>query len=128
MTPQGNGRFCRDCKKVVTDFSKVSFNELSANNSISYTKDTCGNFKAYQLDKPFNNWKDRLVSLYQRISFEPGFKSVSKQFSLLFITFVLIMTGCHRHVRGKVKMDDKSTKWKQKHETAQMTTPGRNSN
>jgi len=48
MTPEANGRHCRQCSKVVTDFTKMTNNEII--NYLSANTNTCGRFEKYQLN------------------------------------------------------------------------------
>ena len=47
MTPEANGRHCRQCSKVVTDFTKMTNSEII--NYLSANTNTCGRFEKYQL-------------------------------------------------------------------------------
>lgn len=98
MTPTFNGRFCTDCKKTVIDFSNVSAQKVSRAVQTN-GKELCGNFYAYQLRKPFGNWKDKVISIYQKRFLT---KSSLQPIVLIFLTVLLIMTGCARRVRGMV--------------------------
>jgi hypothetical protein len=90
MTPQGNGRFCKSCDKVVIDFTDKTPNEITNILSQQKTHLPCGNFKT--ADVITDSKIDKFVwSLNTR-----GFKRLS-----LFILGVLIFTGCRtRHTRG----------------------------
>ncbi|MCB9334807.1 MAG: hypothetical protein H6586_01545 [Flavobacteriales bacterium] len=103
MTPMDNGRHCSDCNQVVHDFSKMNTDELTNQlNSIKETH-TCGNFYAHQLKNPFDNWKDSIVFLYQKLATSNNRKiPFLKPVSLLLVTSLLIATGCHRKLRGRM--------------------------
>lgn len=100
LTPNGKGRFCTACKKTVTDFTGVAINALPE--QISGANE-CGRFRAYQLHKPFNNWKDKIISGYQRVSLHLPVNKLSRSFVLLLLSVLLFVTGCTRHVMGKVR-------------------------
>lgn len=116
MSPQEGGRFCHDCQKTVIDFSKVPPETLQKLFPVSGTEKQCGNFYAHQLDKPFGNWRDHIVSLYQKLIFASANKFY-RQSTLLLMTTLLLITGCYRHVRGKVNPRSK----KHQHQTSQNT-------
>lgn len=100
MTPKGNGRFCGDCKKVVTDFSKT---EIATPTLPQTDGQACGNFYAHQVEKPFNDARDKVIAFYQKINLRfTNAKSFKPIISFLLIV-LLVATGCRRHVRGKVK-------------------------
>lgn len=48
MTPEASGRHCRQCSKVVTDFTKMTNNEII--NYLSNNTNTCGRFEKQQLN------------------------------------------------------------------------------
>jgi hypothetical protein len=109
MTPDKGGKYCSSCNWVVRDFSGLSLQETnSILNSVKEEK-VCGRFKKYQLNKPFNNWKDRLILLYQNLQF--NYKNgVSKTLILFLFTMLLFSIGCHRQVLGYVSHPSKSKK------------------
>jgi len=80
-----NGRYCSSCKKTLKDLSGSSPEEIA---SASETFD-CGNFYVSQLDRPFNDKRDVLVSYYRKIK-----KSNSKKVILFFIMALMFLTGC----------------------------------
>src|ERR1051325_10348242 len=113
MSPADGGRFCSDCQKVVRDFSKAAVAELQKTIPSNCEEELCGNFHAYQLHKPFGNWKDQLISFYQNISIA----KTANRFSLLLVMAALLLTGCYRHVRGRTYISQKDWKKKQRHYT-----------
>ena len=52
MHPQGNGRFCDKCCKVVVDFSNWSTEKIAEYFSEKREGRTCGRFKSTQVSKP----------------------------------------------------------------------------
>ncbi len=102
MSPANGGRQCDSCNKVVRDFSAIPVNELNKALSCNTEKKLCGNFKAYQLDKPFGNGKDKIISFYQRILNDKFRFNMLKPVTLLFIMGVMFLTGCRVFIRGKV--------------------------
>lgn len=98
MTPTEGGRFCSDCKKSVTDFTKIPLpqhKDFIPNG----TQDICGSFMAYDLHKPFGNWKDKIITLYQhhRLS-----TKASRHLTLFMLTIILAITGCVRRYTGEI--------------------------
>jgi hypothetical protein len=110
MLHHKDGKFCTDCKEVVTDFSQVSIGKLGSVVRSDTKEKLCGNFYAHQLEKPFNNWRDKVVTLYQRVSLFQYSNKYSHKTVLLLMTLLLITTGCHRHVRGKTKIQKNPSK------------------
>jgi hypothetical protein len=110
MNPSREGRYCGKCEKVVTDFTGQSNEEilksLRTNNKNNHS---CGRFEVVQLEKPFGNWKDHLISFYQRISVSPA--SLRKTFLILFSSILLLVTGCRRtHLSGSYHVPTKKEK------------------
>ena len=118
MRPRNNGRFCSDCKKVVTDFSKISTEELSQTIVANLEEESCGSFSAFQLNRPFNNWKDKYISCYQKNKFDKSEFKLTRQITLFLLMIILIATGCTRRQTGKFA-PAKSCKKKHKHDTTQ---------
>lgn len=94
MTPQGSGRFCSDCKKVVTDFTKAQ------NLNAHMPQGGCGNFYAHQLSRPFNDRRDNLILFYQKTTLKSNGNKVIKKLSIFLLFILLVGTGCARKVRG----------------------------
>ena len=122
MNPQDGGRFCDSCKIVVQDFSKTPIDKLGNSCQTENEEQLCGNFFAYQLDKPFNNWKDKIISYYQKIEISRRINKLIKPVSLLFLMFLLISTGCYRRVRGYMNSHPNKTR-KPVHSANQTTLP-----
>jgi hypothetical protein len=112
MTPAEGGRYCGSCEKVVTDFSKMSDKEILAVLSNSETR-ICGRFQNYQLEKPFGDYRDRVLELYRRAQYIPEKRYFAKAALLLFATALLVLTGCRSrrctHFQGDVRVFD----WKE---------------
>ncbi|MFI5141417.1 MAG: hypothetical protein ACHQII_03575 [Bacteroidia bacterium] len=97
MMPQGNGRFCGDCKQVVTDFTKTSLDEILLTDTEQHA---CGNFYAHQVETPFNDWRDNIVAFYQKTTLRLTNSKLLKPGITFLLMIVLITTGCARKVRG----------------------------
>ena len=102
MTPTKGGRFCSHCQKTVIDFTHIPVQQPDPIIQQGDTAEICGNFYAYQLHKPFGNWRDHVIAFSQR--FEWG-QSSYKQLTVLLLTMILLLTGCARRFRGKVGYD-----------------------
>lgn len=100
MAPEGDGRFCSDCKKVVKDFAGMQVGEV--NNIVSSATDNkmCGSFRAYQLNNPFGNWRDKIISYYQKASLELKPGSLVKPVTVFLLFIVMLITGCARRLSG----------------------------
>lgn len=88
MTVSEQGRYCAVCEKTVKDFTKSSPKEI-ASDCTSYE---CGSFYATQLEKPFNDKRDVLISYYQKLVKNNS----SKKVVMLFVVALLFLTGCRR--------------------------------
>jgi hypothetical protein len=112
MTPQGNGRFCGDCKKVVTDFTK-------ANNPILDTPQSdCGSFYAHQLDKPFNDWRDKVIALYQKTTLRLKNNKLLKPSFAFLLMILLVVSGCRSRLSGKFRTAKDTKRFGHTQETA----------
>ena len=120
MTAQDGGRFCSDCKKVVADLSKNSIDKLGDTVSVDSGKEVCGSFFAYQLDRPFNNWKDKLISFYQKTIRDKTVNRLIKPAILFSIMTLLLLTGCVRRLQGRYSTKS-IKKCKHNHQTTQTT-------
>ena len=97
------GRFCSDCRKLVKDISKTPMGKL--NEAIGCSEvELCGSFRAYQLHRPFGNWRDTLISFYQKTLLDASSRKLSKRFSAFLLIIVLIATGCHRRTMGAIAL------------------------
>ena len=123
MTAANGGRFCAECKKTVTDFSKVPLNKLDTFLQAEHKEELCGNFQAKQLDKPFNDWRDRIISFYQGVVLGTTANKVSRQFMLLLLMLVLVATGCISRVKGRMVASDPGHYKKCKDKTTQTALP-----
>lgn len=112
MTPVHGGRFCSDCKKVVKDFSSTSINKLSHLIPADAKEELCGNFKVYQLNNPFNDWRDKIISSYQKNLFSFHCNKLLRKGSILFFGLMIIVTGCTKRLRGCVAYELPKTKTK----------------
>jgi hypothetical protein len=111
MTPDAVGRFCSDCKISVKDFRSLSAEEIAHEISKDDSAHRCGNFYAEQLDKPFGNWKDKMISWYQTVHASSYRYRVLKPMMLFFVSSLLILTGCRsRQLAGAWAYDTDSSK------------------
>jgi hypothetical protein len=110
MLHHKEGKFCTDCKKVVTDFSRISIDKLDSVVPNDTKEKLCGNFYAHQLEKPFNNWRDKVVMFYQRVTLFQYSNKYSKIISVLLVTALLITSGCYRRIRGRISPQNSSKK------------------
>ena len=116
MTPDATGRFCTDCKISVKDFTTLNAEEIEHWNTNDDSEHRCGNFYAEQLDKPFGNWKDKIISWYQTVQTSSYRYRVLKPIMLFLVSSLLILTGCRsRQLAGAWAYDTDSTKHGVKH-------------
>lgn len=116
MTPDATGRFCTDCKISVKDFTTLNAEEIEHWNTNDDSEHRCGNFYAEQLDKPFGNWKDNIISWYQTVQASSYRYRVLKPIMLFLVSSLLILTGCRsRQLAGAWAYDTDSTKHGVKH-------------
>src|SRR4051812_40619700 len=102
MGAAADGRYCSACERTVKDFTKSSAEEICS--SLEGTSDACGSFYATQLNKPFGDWRDKLITYYQGIT-KP---SSPKRFALLFITALLFLSGCRsRRLGGYASINER---------------------
>lgn len=94
MAPAQNGKFCGECSKVVIDFSGKTLEEINAYLSGSTDKHICGRYEERHTISG-NKWYNFLNNLENRMS-----KSGLKRLSLMLITVMLVLTGCHRRLQG----------------------------
>lgn len=99
MSPQEGGRYCGSCEKVITDFSQMSNEEIIRQMNLSKGEKSCGSFKAYQLQDPFEDKRNLLVRFYQRIA-ASNKTMLPKFISLGLVTILLLLSGCHRRMSG----------------------------
>jgi hypothetical protein len=116
MTPDAVGRFCTDCKISVKDFRSLSAEEIEHEITKDDSSHRCGNFYAEQLDKPFGNWKDKIISWYQTVHSSRDRYRVLKPMMLFFVSSLLILTGCRsRQLAGAWAYDTDSSDQGVKH-------------
>lgn len=106
MTPIEGGRFCDDCNKTVTDFSKTPIQQLNTVIPDTKNAEICGHFYAYQLNKPFGNWRDKIITFSQK---NLSGKIPLGRFTMLIVMLVLVITGCARRVKGMVSRSNQHT-------------------
>lgn len=94
MEPNEYGRFCSSCNKTVKDFRTLDQKDLKKQLLSEESQKPCGNFYAYQISKPFGNWKDKVIALYQRFQSNQNRFGILRPIFLFFITSLLIITGC----------------------------------
>lgn len=102
MTPTKDGRFCSNCQKTVIDFTHIPVQQLDPIFQQDETTEPCGNFYAYQLHKPFGNWRDQVIAFSQKFMWS---RSSYKQITVLLMTLILVLTGCSRRLRGVIAKD-----------------------
>jgi hypothetical protein len=116
MTPDAAGRFCTECKISVKDFRSLTAAEFQHEITNETTAHRCGNFYAEQLDKPFGNWKDKIISWYQTVQASSDRYRVLKPLMLFFVSSLLILTGCRsRQLAGAWAYDTDSSDQGVKH-------------
>ena len=90
-----NGKFCIHCTKYIPDLSKAS-NEEIMQRVEQCIGQFCAILPAYRIQNPYGNWKDRIVTFYQRVD-----SKSRKSYFLIFIAGCLLtITGCKRITRG----------------------------
>ena len=110
MTPDATGRFCTDCKISVKDFRTLNAEEIEHEITKDDSEHRCGNFYAEQLDKPFGNWKDNIISWYQTVQASSYRYRVLKPMMLFLVSSLLILTGCRsRQLAGAYAYDTDSS-------------------
>jgi hypothetical protein len=116
MTPDAAGRFCTDCMISVKDFRSLTAAEIEDEITKETTAHRCGNFYAEQLDKPFGNWKDKIISWYQTVHASSYRYRVLKPMMLFLVSSLLILTGCRsRQLAGAYAYDTDSSDQGVKH-------------
>jgi hypothetical protein len=116
MEPDSNGRFCSDCQISVKDFRTSTSEQILDEATSKITMEKCGNFYAFQLEKPFGNWKDRVIGLYQNFIKNQNRFGVLRPVLLFFISSLLIMTGCRsKQLAGAYAYDYDSSGNNRKH-------------
>ena len=100
MQRSETGRFCGKCEKVIVDFSRKSNEEIITAINNSTKTDSCGSFRAYQLQRPFGDKRDRIVKFYQRSISISKRKTFLKTIRLALAIVLLFVTGCYRRTMG----------------------------
>lgn len=98
MSPKGEDRHCAVCNRIVTDFSGKTNDEILSVLQERSGK-SCGHFRAVQLSNPFNDRRDRIVSLYQTIA-QSSRRRLPKSILLGLATALLFLSGCHERLTG----------------------------
>jgi hypothetical protein len=124
MSPQEGGRYCSSCEKVITDFSKMSTEEIIRQMNPGKGEKSCGSFKAYQLQEPFNDKRNLLIRFYQRVSVS-GKTKFPRFISLGLVTLLLLLSGCHRRMSGFYHIPSKREMKKSMKQQEQMEKDGR---
>lgn len=109
MVPEGEGRFCSACSKVVVDFTSMSDEEVKQYFTSRHGERICGHFRISQtevfsspLHRSLSRWYDFLES---RITI--GFVKAT---ALFVLGVFMIMTGCRpRTVGEKMPYKDKDS-------------------
>lgn len=101
MTPVEKGRFCNDCQKTVFDYTKMSLEKILEERKTCLIPNPCGQYTIYQVEKPFDNWRDQLVSLKYQLDLKWKKIPFFNLATWTIFSFLLIMTGCRSNrVRG----------------------------
>ncbi len=88
MAPISGGKFCNACKEKVMDFRKSTPGQTE-NNSAS-----CGLYKATQLEKPFGDWRDKLINTYQKHKLVNKNSAITKKAVWYLALLALFLSGC----------------------------------
>lgn len=92
MPCSDNGKFCTQCSKNVTDFRGKDVILID-----NPEEEACGRFDIYQVENPFNNWKDKFVRFSARMNnVNSRFRTVKHVAFALSISS-LFLIGCSRH-------------------------------
>jgi hypothetical protein len=105
MTPEGKGRFCKSCEKVVIDFASMTDLEIKQYFLSKPFENTCGNFYKHQIELEKNSVERVLLSLYQATENNVRQKA-AKWVCLLIIGFTLTLMGCRqKRYAGAIAFD-----------------------
>lgn len=105
MTPQGKGRYCNSCEKVVVDFASMSDFELKQYFLSRPSENTCGNFYKHQIAREKNAAERVLLNLYQKTENKVK-QRAAKWICLVVIGFTLSLMGCRqKRYAGAVAYD-----------------------
>jgi hypothetical protein len=95
MLPAEKGKFCQQCSKVVIDFSGKTLEEINLYLSTASKGGICGRYQERHTTAN-SKWYTLLNSIEARLS-----KMKLQRLSMLLITGLMILTGCHhRRVQG----------------------------
>jgi hypothetical protein len=89
MSPEGKGRFCGSCSKVVIDFTKMDNEEI-----LLYLKETagtkvCGRFNSFQVNTGVPSTEKNSIP-YKRHFLSP----VQKIAAMIVAAFTLLLSSC----------------------------------
>lgn len=101
LEPTAKGMFCSQCQKEVRDYSSTGLEELNHLSATQFGNGHCGSFRAYQLERPFQNRKDRLILFYQHLKTTKTRFRVGKSMLLLVVFAALFLFGCTRRLSGR---------------------------
>ena len=87
-----SGKFCTKCSKNVTDFRGKSIITIE-----DPEEKQCGRFDIYQVENPFNNWKDRFVRFSARMNNVNSRFRVVKHAAFALSVSSLFLIGCSRN-------------------------------
>jgi hypothetical protein len=100
MSPDGQGKFCVSCQKIVVDFTHMSTDEIKDYFLSHRNQKTCGHFKTYQLETEKNEIQKYLIKLYSRAYLNLKRKS-ARLLVLSTLGFVMTLAGCNGHKSGE---------------------------
>lgn len=92
MPCSSNGKFCTQCSKNVTDFRGSEVIEMNVSET-----EACGRFDIYQVENPFNNWKDRFVRFSERMNNVNSRFIPIKHLAFALSISSLFLIGCSRN-------------------------------
>ncbi len=92
MSPQGNGRHCNSCNKIVVDFTKMDHEDLLEYLRSHAGKGTCGRFKSSQLTMP---------APAPSLPVHPVFSKFRRMTALLMAGFAFLASACKPGLTGK---------------------------
>ncbi len=75
MSPEGKGKFCSSCEKVVVDFSRMSDAEIKNYFTAYQDQKTCGRFLTSQVDRPLQ--APVKTGIWTRFNTVPVFRTVA---------------------------------------------------
>ena len=101
MKTTSNGNFCSKCQIDVIDFRNKSNDEINQLLCQS-AGSTCGRFEAKQLHKPFGNWKDKIISIYQKTERKEFRMKTQKSLAVAAVSCLMWLTSCggRQHLAG----------------------------